>query len=252
MRQMIRNRFDLVQYCLRKLGAPVIRINVTEQQIDDRINDAIDMFLNFHMDGSYRQVYVHPITDEDKQRGKVILPDTIMSVVNVYMLKDTSATGISSSANIQMQSYFSDLISKTYIANDISSYAISQSYLGTLTENTGTVRVTTYKIYENELTIPDVNFSKVAVGTLVGLDCFQYKDPDDVGKMYNDYWLKQYSTALIKLQWANNINKFATINLPGGGVLNVESLLQEAKLEISELELKLQNEYSYPIEPFMY
>jgi hypothetical protein len=71
MRQIINSRFEFVQYCLRKLGAPVIRINITEQQIDDRVNDALDMFLQFHMDGSYRGVHVHQITQEDIDAEKI-------------------------------------------------------------------------------------------------------------------------------------------------------------------------------------
>ena len=110
MRQHINSRFDLAQYCLRKLGAPVIRINITEQQIDDRINDALDMFLQFHMDGSYRQVHVHTLTNEDIDNKKIILPNTIMSVLAVYLKTDPSSNSISSSSNLQMQAYFSDLI----------------------------------------------------------------------------------------------------------------------------------------------
>jgi hypothetical protein len=89
------------------------------------------------------------------------------------------------------------------------------------------------------------------VGDLVGMDSYQFTDPDEVGKVFNDYWLKQYATALIKLQWANNINKFSNINMLGGGTLNGESLLIQAQQEIADLEQKLQNEYSYPIMPFM-
>lgn len=254
MRQLINSKFDLVQYCLRKLGAPVIRINITEQQIDDRINDAIDMFLQFHMDGSYRGVYLHRLTKEDQDSGKIILPDTIMSVVGVYKTSDPSLIGLNNSnqGNLQVQAYFSDLIGKTYYSNDISSYTVSQSYMSMMNNSLGgNGRVTSYHIYENKLSVPDINLNKLPIGTIFGIDSFQYKDADEVGKVYNDYWVKQYSTALLKLQWANNINKFVTINLPGGGVLNGESLLQQALQEIAELEQKLKDQYSYPIEAFM-
>ena len=254
MRQHINSRFDLAQYCLRKLGAPVIRINVTEQQIDDRINDALDMFLQFHMDGSYRQVHVHTLTQEDIDRKKIILPETIMSILAVYLRTDPSSNSMGSGNNLQMQAYFSDMIMQTYnTKGNISNYAISQSYFGVFNSimPNGLTRVTSYNIYSNELSIPDFKWGKAKVGDLIGLDAYLFKDPDEVGRVFNDYWLKQYTTALLKLQWANNISKFSNIALPGGGTLNGESLLLQAQQEISDLELKLQNQYSYPISPFM-
>ena len=106
MRQIINSRFEFVQYCLRKLGAPVIRINITEQQIDDRINDALDMFLQFHMDGSYRGVHVHQITQEDIDAKKIILPENIMSVISVYRTTDPSMNSMSAGNNLQMRHTF--------------------------------------------------------------------------------------------------------------------------------------------------
>lgn len=254
MRQHINSRFDLAQYCLRKLGAPVIRINITEQQIDDRINDALDMFLQFHMDGSYRQVHVHTLTEEDIERKKIILPNTIMSVLAVYLKTDPSSNSISSSSNLQMQAYFSDLIMQTYnTQGSIANYALSQSYFGTLNSvmPNGLTRVTSYNIYSNELSIPDFKWKQAKEGDMIGLDAYVFKDPDEVGRVFNDYWLKQYTCALIKLNWGNNISKFSNITLPGGGTLNGEAIILQAQQEISDLELKLQNQYSLPISPFM-
>lgn len=253
MRQQINSRFDLVQYCLRKLGAPIIRINITEQQIDDRINDALDMFLQFHMDGSYRGVYVHNLTQEDIDAKKISLPETIMSVIDVYLTTDPSMNSMTAGNNLQMQAYFSDLISRTYTQGDISSYTVTQSYFSTLQKMmpNSISRVTSYHIYENTLTIPDMKWKTAKPGMLIGLDCYKFTDPDEVGKVFNDYWLKQYATALIKLQWSNNISKFTNIALPGGGTLNGDQLMQSAMQEISDLELKLQNQFSLPILPFM-
>ena len=260
MRQQICSRFDLVQYCLRKLGAPVIKINVTEQQIDDRINDALDMFLQFHMDGSYREVIVHNVTDEDIERKKIILQDEILSVLSVHLKTDpSSSSGAASSGNLQMQSYFSDLIKNTYSGSiggssaSLGNYAISQSYLGVMGNilPTGITRVTNYKVYQNELTIPDINWNKVEPGLMIGLECYVYNDPDSVGKVYNDYWLKQYATALIRLQWGNNLSKYQSVSLPGGVTLNGEAIVTQAQQEISDLEMKLRDQFSLPIMPFM-
>lgn len=253
MRQQINSRYDLVQYCLRKLGYPVIRINITEAQIDDRVNDALDMFLNFHFDGSYREVYVHAITEKDIETKKVNLPSTIVSILAVFLKSDPSTNSMGDINNLQTQAYFSDLISQTYNSGNISSYTITQSYFSTLNQSlpNGLTRVTSYRVYQSELQIPDYKWGRAKVGDLVGLDCYKFTDPDEVGKVYNDYWLKQYTTALIKLQWANNLGKYANIALPGGGTMNGEALLVQAQQEIAELEQKLKDQFSYPIEPFM-
>lgn len=255
---MINDRFSLAQYCLRALGAPVVRVNITEDQIDDRIDDALDIFINFHMDGAYREVYVHTITQEEIDNRKFKLPSGILSIIGVYLPSDPSAFG-ANNGNLQMQAYFSDLISQTYSTSSsamgagVSSYAITQNYLSTFNSvfNHSLIRVTVYKVHQESLTIPDFRWDRAKAGDIIGLDCFKYDDPDDVGSVYNDPWLKQYATALIKKQWAVNIGKFSNIPLVGGGMLNGEALLQQALQEISELELKLKDQYSLPIQPFM-
>lgn len=254
---MINDRFTLIQYCLRALGAPVVRVNISEDQIDDRVDDALDIFINFHMDGAYREVYVHTITQEEIDNKKLKLPSGILSVVGVYLPTDAGFSG-ASGGNLQMQAYFSDLISQTYtssgvIGGGISSYAISQNYLSSFNSMmpNSVVRVTVYKVHQEALTIPDYKWGKAKVGDFIGLDCFKYDDPDEHGSMFNDPWLKQYTTALIKKQWAVNIGKFSNIPLVGGGMLNGDAMLQQAMQEIAELEIKLRDQYSLPIQPFM-
>jgi len=256
---MINDRFTLAQYCLRALGAPVVRINITEDQIDDRIDDALDIFINFHMDGAYREVYVHRLTQDEIDNQKFKLPSGILSVIGVYLPSDPTMFGSGNTGNLQMQAYFSDLISQTYSSSSsgmgagLTNYAVTQNYLSTFNSilNNSLIRVTVYKVHQESLTIPDFKWNKAKVGDVIGLDCFKYDDPDDVGSVYNDPWLKQYTTALIKKQWATNIGKFSNIPLVGGGMLNGEALLQQALQEISELELKLKDQYSLPIQPFM-
>lgn len=256
MHSPLTSRFELAQYCLRTLGAPVIRINVTEDQIDDRINDALEMFLQYHFDGSYRDIIAIKITDEDVANKSITLPNTIMSVLGVYTTSDVGNMGSSAvTNNLQMQSYFSDLISKTSSGStgNVSSYVNTQNYFGmmnsVLPTDSGLTRVSSYRIYENKLKITSA--FKWEKDNYIGIECYMFTDPDDVGKVFNDFWLKKYATALIKKQWGMNLTKFNGIALPGGGTLNGEQIFTQAEQEIQELELKLQNSYSYPIEPFM-
>lgn len=257
MHSPLTSRFELAQYCLRTLGAPVIRINVTEDQIDDRINDALEMFLQYHFDGSYRDIIAFKLTEEDVKNRSITLPNTIMSVLGVYTTADTGNGGSSIGNNLQMQSYFSDLISRTSNnstgGGNVASYASVQNYFGVmntvLPTESGLTRVSSYRIYENKLKITSAFQWKK--DNYIGIECYMFTDPDEVGKVFNDFWLKKYATALIKKQWGMNLTKFNGITLPGGGTLNGEQIFTQAEQEIQELELKLQNSYSYPIEPFM-
>lgn len=258
---MINTRFELAQYCLRALGAPVIRINLDEQQMDDRIDDALDMFLNFHMDGSYRDIYVHTLSQDEIDNKKIVLPYGVMSVTQVFLPSDP-VNGIQSNINnINTQAYFNDVIMQSYngingggmSGGGASNLAITQNYLTTLGSilPNGVVRVTSYRVYDRELVIPDFNWSKAVVGGAIAMVCYKFNDPDMVGSIYNDIWLKQYTTALLKKQWAVNISKFSNIPLVGGGSLNGEAMLIQANQEIADLEMKLQNQWSaFPV-PFM-
>lgn len=251
------SRFELAQYCLRTLGAPVIRINVTEDQIDDRINDALEMFLQYHFDGSYRDIIAFKLTEDDAKNRYITLPNTIMSVLGVYTTADSGSAGSNIGNNLQMQSYFSDLISRTSnnstSGGNVASYASVQNYFGVMNSvlptESGLTRVSSYRIYENKLKITSA--FKWEKDNYIGIECYMFTDPDEVGKVFNDFWLKKYATALIKKQWGMNLTKFNGIALPGGGTLNGEQIFSQAEQEIQELELKLQNSYSYPIEPFM-
>ena len=150
--------------------------------------------------------------------------------------------------------YFSDLIAQTYNGTgSISSYTITQSYLGTMNASlpSGLKRVSSYRVYENELTVNNLKWSSMSVGQLIGLDCYQFDEPDEVGRVFNDYWLKQYATALIRRQWGQNLTKFTNIALPGGGTLNGEAILIQAQQEITDLEQRLKDQFSLPILPFM-
>lgn len=252
MRQQINSRTDLVRYCLRKLGAPVIKINVTDQQIDDRINDTIDMYIEFHMDGSYRKIYTHKITKNDINNGYITTPDTIVSIMSV-LSNNNSSTFINMS-NIQVQMYFSDLLSNTLIGGDISGYTQSMSYLNMMNQSlpNDVDPISTYQIHENKLIIPSINLSKMTEGSVIALECYMCTDPDEAAQIFNDYWVKQYATAQIKLQWANNISKFSSVNMPGGGTLNGDALMQQATQEIQDLEIKLKDQFSLPPMAFMY
>lgn len=250
----ITSRLELVQWCLRRLGAPIIKINVTEEQCDDRLNEALGLFTEYHYAGSYRQPYVHKLTQKDIDNKYINLPDNIIAVLGVFLPSDMTSSSVGNVNNLQTVAYFSDMISSTYITGDFSNYVTTKSYMSTLQQmmpGAGSFnRISTFQVYSQKLKA-DVAWKHRKVGDLVGLDCYQFDDYDEVGLIYNDYWLKQYVTALIKFQWGTNLTKFSGISLPGGGQINGEQILAQAQEEIRDLEDKLHEKYSVPIEPFM-
>lgn len=246
----ISDRVGLVQFCLRKLGAPIVKINVTEEQIDDRVNTALQLYTKHHMDGSYRKVYVHTITQNDIDSKAITLTENIIAVLGVYLPNETSAALLSLN-NLQQVSYFSDVVKRS-VTGDITGYAVTQSYLKTLNSILPTVeKISNYNIHNSKLRV-NLQWNYRKVGDLIGIECYLYDDVDEIGFVYDDYWLKEYTTALIKEQWGTNLTKFNGYTLVGGGELNGQGILDQAKAEIAELENKLFDQFSYPIDAFTY
>lgn len=242
--QKITTREEFGQYCLRQLGHPVVIINIDESQIDDRINDALQMFYNYHMDGSEKSIVVHQITMEDIIRQYIKTPDNTISVTEI--LETNSGSG-SFTNNLQMQMYFTDLISNSS-RYGMSTYIVTKQYLNLFND---LVNNTNYIINHNVNTqkLKIVwDWSTVKVGQYVAYEAYI---ANDIEEAYNSYWLKQYATALIRKQWANNLIKVTGMQLPGGGMLNGSEMLQQANQEIDVLETRLKEEFSVPIMAFM-
>lgn len=243
----IESRQELIEYCMRALGAPVLKINIQEDQLEDRVNDALDMFFEYHFDGSYRSILTVILSADDIATQSVTLPYGIISVQQVALMAGGFNTTPLFSGNLQTYAYFSDLISK--MQNDgLSSYVQTMSYLNMVDGIlNGPGKVVQFNKHTDKLYI-QMDWSSVKVGDAIGVECYQHPDIDSASKTFNNYWLKLYCTALIKKQWGTNLIKFQNLQLPGGGTLNGGQILQEAKEEIQTLEKRLQEEFrEYPM-----
>lgn len=242
----IKSRTELIEYALRKLGAPVVNIELDIEQLEDSINDALNLFYEYHMEGSEREFITIPITQENIDTGTFILPEEIFTVVSCRFMH-SSYLGFNLTTNLQHQAYMSDIISKTYTANSdgIVNYTVVQSYLGTLehifsTDN----RTVSFNKYGRKLKI-NTNWNQSKAGQVLGLEVYRIMDADQYPEVYDNYWLKKYVSALAMKQWGINLIKFGNIQLMGGGTTQGDQILMQANNDLEKLEDQLRNEFTY-------
>lgn len=255
----ITNRDSFIEYCLRKLGAPVIEINVDDDQIQDRVDDAIQYWQDYHYDGMQKIYYIHHIDQTDVNNKFISLdpdntPDAqnnrmeIIGVSRIFPLMDSQATISMFDLRYQLRlNELYDFTSASYI-----NYTLTQQHLRSLEIMfTGETPIR-YSRHQKRLYIEWAwGMSQCPVGTVVVAECYAAFNPDVYSDIWNDRWLKKYATALIKRAWGNNMKKFKDVPLLGGITMNGQEIYQEAVDEIHELEESMEKNLSAPLEWFM-
>ena len=255
----ITNRTDFITYCLRRLGAPVIEINVDEDQVEDRVDDAIQYWQDYHYDGLQKIYYIKRIDQTDIDNKYISLdpantPDAqnnrmeIVGVSRIFPIMDSQATITMFDLRYQLRlNELYDFTSASYI-----NYTLTQQHLRSLELMfTGEVPIR-YNRHSKRLLIDwGWGASEAPVGTTVIAECYATLNPDVYTDVWNDRWLKEYATALIKRSWANNLKKFGNIQLLGGVTLNGDTIYKEAIDEIDKLEAEMESKYGAPLEWFM-
>ena len=257
----------LKEYALRKLGKPVLEINVDDDQIDDLIDDAIQIYHERHGEGIDRVFLKHRITEAEKEvmlgnpttttatstfggltsvdytegSNYLPLPDTIIGVQKVF--KMDSSTISAGMFNLKYQIFLNDLY--YYGAIDLLNYAMTKSYLETLDYILNPdVQIRFNK--KNSRLYLDINVKELTNDDFLIIDCYRIVDPESETNVYNDHWLKMYVTSLIKRQWGQNLIKFTGVKLPGGLELNGRQIYDDAVMELEKLDEKLMEEYAMP------
>ena len=249
----ISSREDLKQYALRDLGAPLLLINVDDQQLEDRIDDALDLFHEYHFYGTERVYLHHQLTQDDINNQEIVLPDGVMSVLDVLRqgVGDGGGGNGIATINLQYQMYLTDVMNvRKIMMGGLSSFYITQSYLNTIADTFGQPDRLTFNMHNDRLKLL-TDWSLMTVGSWVAIECYRTINPDDVGAVYNNRWLKKYTCALFRKQWGQNLIKFGNAQLPGGITTNGEAILQQAMTEVKDLEDELQNNYQDPVDFFM-
>jgi hypothetical protein len=269
-------RQELIDYCKRKLGAPVLEINVADEQIDDLVDDAVQFFQERHFDGVYPTFYKYKITQDDIDRGRsrggsvavgiatttatttivgvtttftyeensnyLQVPSNVIGVNKIFHF-DGSNTITHNMFSVKYQLFLNDIY--YWGATELLSYAMVKTYLEDLDFLLTTQKQIRFNKRQDRLYL-DIDWASVNVGQYIIIDCYTTLDPNDYSRVWNDSFLKPYLTSLIKRQWGQNMMKFTGVKLPGGVELNGRQMYDDAQREIDILMEKMSNTYELP------
>ena len=241
------SREGLKEYCLRELGAPVLEINVDEDQLEDRIDEAVEYFRIYHHEGTEKIYLKHQVTQNDITNQYVPIPDLVYGVTRVLPI--VAATSSSNSIfDLQYQLRLNDLYDLT--STSVIYYETVMNHLALLDLVLNGHPLYRFNRLQNRLHL-DINWREdITVGQFILVEAYRALDPTTFTRMWGEPWLKHYTTALFKKQWGTNLKKFQGLQLPGGVTVDGDSIYKEGKEEQDSLEQDLLNK-SAPLEFFM-
>ena len=255
-------RAELKEYCLRRLGKPVLEINVDDDQVDDLIDDAIQLFQERHFDGVEQMFLKHKFTADDvtrftssnttttinttdwEERNNYIdIPPQVLGINKVFGVKGSNIR--SNLFGLEYQLFLNDLYQ--FGSVDILSYYMTKSYLETLDMvlNNGSFISYRFNRRQDRLYM-DIDVKQIDEDEYVIIDCYRLLDPSSYSQVYNDPFLKKYCTSLIKRQWGQNLIKFQGAQLPGGITMNGRQLYDDAVRELEQIESDMTSRYELP------
>jgi hypothetical protein len=262
-------RQELVDYCLRKLGAPVLEINVAEEQVDDLVDDALQLFQERHFDGVYQTYLKYEVTQEDIDRGRgkvgvaltsstsvgtgttftyaensnyLQVPPHVVGINKVLQFEGSNSIS-SGMFSIKYQLFLNDIY--YWGSTELLTYSMVKRYLEDIDWLLTTQKQIRYNKRQDRLYL-DIDWSSLQPGQFIIIDCYRMLDPSDYDKVWNDSFLKQYLTSLIKRQWGQNLIKFQGVKLPGGVELNGRQMYDDGQREIDAIIEKMSSTYELP------
>ena len=245
------SRDTLIEYCKRRLGDPVIEINVDDDQVEDRLDEAIQYYQEFHSDATFRTYLKHQVTQTDIDNEYISIPSDVVFVSRLFPI----ASAFSYSHNffdIKYQMMLNDIADMQNFAGDLAYYEQLQQYLSTLDMQLNGTPQVTFVRRQNRLYIHGEFHDKdIKKDDYIVAEIYKIVDPTAHTSIFNDMWLKDYSTALIKEQWGQNLIKFEGMQLPGGVTLNGRQIYEDAKTDIEQLREKIRLEQELPPDFFV-
>ena len=269
------SRQELIDYCLRRLGEPVLEINIADEQIDDLVDDALQYFQERHFDGVERMYLKYQLTQADIDRGSaktsgvgivtttgtstnvsglgtitsnfyetsnfIQVPDSVIGIEKVFKFDTSSISG--GMFSIKYQLFLNDL----YYFNsvDLLQYSMVKTYLEDIDFLLTTDKQIRFNKRQNRMYL-DIDWRAQQVGNFLVIDCYRILDPNTFTNVYNDSFLKKYLTATMKRQWGQNLIKFRGVKLPGGIELNGRELYEDAEKELEDIKQRMSLDYELP------
>ena len=271
------SRSTLIDYCKRQLGAPLLEINIADEQVSDLVDDAIQFFQERHFDGVIQTFLKYKVrqVDIDRARGRgaadqvgIVTTTTSATIVGVsttftfeedsnYLEMPSSVIGVNKlfhfdGSNTVTNNMFS--VKYQLFLNDVAfnlgyagilNYAMTKRYLEDINFALTTEKQIRFNQRQDRLYM-DMDFASMTVGDFLVIDCFRIIDPDDHTGVYNDYFLKRYLTALMKRQWGQNLIKFQGVKLPGGVELNGRQIYDDGQRELDVIREQMSTTYELP------
>tara|TARA_S200000501_G_scaffold379018_1_gene446459 strand:+ start:13996 stop:14841 length:846 start_codon:yes stop_codon:yes gene_type:complete len=269
-------RQGLIDYCFRKLGAPVLEINVDDDQVDDLIDDALQLFNERHYDGVERMFLKYKLTQEDLDRGKaqgtsgvgivtttgqstnvsglgtvtsnfyetsnfIQVPDAVVGIEKIFKFDSSTISG--GMFSIKYQLFLNDLY--RFNSVDLLQYSMTKTYLEDIDFLLTTDKQIRFNKRQNRLYL-DIDWKAQEVDSYLIIDCYRALDPTEFTKVFNDPFIKLYLTSLIKRQWGQNLIKFKGVKLPGGIELNGREIYEDAERELENIRQRMMLEYETP------
>jgi len=236
------SRATFKEYCLRKLGKPVIEINVDDDQVEDRIDEALLYFWDYHFDGAEKIYYKYQVTSQTKTDRYVPMPENVIGVVNLFPIGQ--ALNTNNLFNIRYQIALNDLYTLTSVS--MVPYYMAMTHIQFLEQMLVGQQPIRYNRHMNRLYV-DMDWNIINEGDFIVAEAYQIVDPDVFTKAWGDRWLQRYASCLIKQQWGANLTKFTGMTLPGGVQFNGEKIYNDATQERADLEREMIFSYSLPV-----
>ena len=240
------SRETLIDYALRALGAPVIEINVDEDQLEDRVDEAMQFYQEYHSDSIVRNYRKHLVTAEDVTNGYVTIPDSMIFVNNIFPIgASTSQSGMFS---VDYQMHFNDMYNLRNPGGLID-YEMTKQYMAMIDlKVNGMSQRSSFSRHQNRLYVEGDDLEE---GIYIIVEGHEVLDPETYTDIYNDMLLKKYLVALIKRQWGANLIKFEGMQMPGGVTLNGRQIYDDAITDIEKIEETMQLTYEAPTDFFV-
>ena len=270
-------RSELITYAKRQLGAPVLEINVADEQVEDLLDDAIQYFQERHFDGVYPTFLKYKITEDDIKRGRsrdgntdnvgittqtatstidgqsvsfsfnetsnyLQVPPDILGITKVFHF-DGSNRMSSGMFSLKYQLFLNDIY--YYGSTELLSYAMTKTYLEDINFLLTTQKQIRFNKRQDRLYL-DIDWSSITDGEFLVIDCYRTLDPNDYARVFNDSFLKRYFTANLKRQWGQNLIKFQGVKLPGGVELNGRQIYDDAMNDLTLIREQMSNTYELP------
>jgi hypothetical protein len=233
------SRSDFKAYVLRSLGRPAIEINVTDEQIDDRVDQALKYYTDYHFDATDKQYYRYQLTQTDIDNKYITMPENIIGAINIFDIGSSLQT--QSLFSVQYQFALNDMY--RLASGSLVPYYMARQQIELFQQVLIGKQPIRYTRHTNRLYI-DMNWDIVGVDTWIVVECYQVIDPDTYTDVWGDRWLFLYTKQLIKQQWGENMKKFTGMVLPGGVQMNGQVIYDEATAEIAKMEEEMIKNYS--------